>query len=129
MSKTPKRKKNKVLKIVRKNNIWVTVVLCVIVATASGVFLTAFSSAFTTYIINSKILDEYDAVEYMAKIYDLNNVEDGENVYSVLNEEGRTYFISDKHGNIIYQNGENTTIYFLDIGAGHAVRVRHRFIS
>lgn len=108
MSKTPKRKKNKVLKIVRKNNIWVTVVLCVIVATASGVFLTAFSSAFTTYIINSKILDEYDAVEYMAKIYDLNNVEDGENVYSVLNEEGRTYFISDKHGNIIYQNGENT---------------------
>ena len=108
MSKTPKRKKNKVLKIVRKNNIWVTIVLCVIVAAASGVFLTAFSSAFTTYIINSKILDEYDAVEYMAKIYDLNNVEDGENVYSVLNEEGRTYFISDKHGNIIYQNGENT---------------------
>jgi len=108
MSKTPKRKKNKLFKIVKKNHIWVTIVFCVIIAVASGVFLTAFSSAFTTYIINSKILDEYDAVEYMAKIYDLNNVEDGENVYSVLNEEGRTYFIADKHGNIIYQNGENT---------------------
>ena len=108
MANTPKRKKNKVLKTVRKNHIWVTIVLCLIIAVATGIFISLFSSSFTTYIINSKIMDEYEAVDYMAKIYDLNSDNNGASVYSLLNEEGRAYYITDSLGNIIYQNGEKT---------------------
>ena len=107
MSKTPKRKKNKVLKIVRKNNIWVTIVLCLIIAIVSDTFIAIFSSIIGTFVFNSKIGDEYDAVSYMAQIYDYSG-EDDDSIFEFLNKDGRSYFITDNHGKVIYRNGENT---------------------
>lgn len=108
MSKTPKRKKNKVLKIVTKNHIWVNIVLCLIIAFATVVFVSLFTDAFSDYILDTKFVDEYEKVEYMAKLYDLNADNNSENVYSLLSEEGREYFITDNLGKVIYQYGENT---------------------
>lgn len=108
MANTPKRKKNKVLKIVTKNHIWLTIVLCVIIAFYTALFVKLFSDVFSDYILNTKFMDEYEKVEYMSKLYDLNIDNNGENVYSLLNEEGRNYFISDNLGNVIYHHGEIT---------------------
>ena len=108
MANTPKRKKNIVLKIVTKNHIWLTIVLCVIIAFYTALFVKLFSDVFSDYILNTKFMDEYEKVEYMSKLYDLNIDNNGENVYSLLNEEGRNYFISDNLGNVIYHHGEIT---------------------
>ncbi|MCR5847455.1 MAG: GGDEF domain-containing phosphodiesterase [Lachnospiraceae bacterium] len=97
---------------------WGTIVFCIIMAIVSDVFISVFASFFITYIFDSKAADEYEAVSYMARMYDMSDAEKDGNVYSMLNEDGRTYFITDDDGNIIYQNGENTigtTNGFLEI--------------
>ena len=103
MSKTPKRKKNKVLKIVKKNHIWVTIALCLIIAIVSDTFIAIFSSTIGTFVFNSKIGDEYDAVSYMAQMYEFSS-EDDDSIFDFLNKDGRSYFITDNHGKVIYQN-------------------------
>ena len=108
MANTPKRKKNKVLKIVRKNHIWVTIALCLVIAIVSDVFIALFSGIMGSYVFNSKVGDEYEAVAYMAKLYNFSSDEETDSIFTILNEEGRNYFITDNHGNIIYQYGENT---------------------
>ena len=108
MAKNNKRKKNKILRKARRNYIWVTVLLCVIVAAVMNVAVWLFASSIYSFIVSSKISEEYDAVSYMAKIYDLSSAEERESTLSTLNKEGRTYFITDADGNVIYQNGSNT---------------------
>ena len=108
MAKNTKRKKNKILRKARRNYIWVTVLLCVIVAVVMIVAVGLFASSMYSFIVSSKISEEYDAVSYMAKIYDLSTDEERESSLSTLDKEGRTYFIQDSDGNIIYQNGPNT---------------------
>ena len=108
MANTPKRKKNKVLKIVRKNHIWVTIAICLVIALVSDAFIALFSTVIGEYLLNSKIGEEYEAVAYMAKLYDYSSNEETNNIFALLNEEGRSYYITDNHGNVIYQNGENT---------------------
>ena len=68
-----KNTKRKVIKKVRKVHIWPTLVLCLVIAVVVDGFFGFLLSAFTTYVVNSKIADEYEAVEYMAKIYDKNS--------------------------------------------------------
>ena len=105
---TPKRKKNKVLKIVRKNPIWITIALCIVIALVSDVIIALLSETIGMYVFNSKIGDEYEAVSYMAKMYDIGTDENGGDIYALLNEDGRSYFITDTHGNILYEHGSNT---------------------
>ena len=97
MSNTPKRKKNKVLKIVRKNPIWITVALCIVIALVSDVIIALLSETIGMYVFNSKIGDEYEAVSYMAKMYDIGTDENGGDIYALLNEDGRSYFITGRN--------------------------------
>ena len=108
MANTHKRKRNKILKTVRKNHIWVTIAICLVIALVSDAFIALFSGIIGTYVFNSQVGDEYEAVAYMAKMYDYSSDEEAENIFALLNEEGRSYFIADNHGNVIYQYGENT---------------------
>ena len=98
-------KKKKKYQRLRKNKVGVTLIICVLIALLSDVLITLFSSMLISYIIDSKFTEEYKAVAYMSKMYDA-AVDDG--VYDLLNKEGRTYYIADKHGTTIYKNGENT---------------------
>ena len=98
-------KKKKKYQRLRKNKIGLTLIMCVFIALISDFLITLFSSMLISYIVDSKFTEEYKAVSYMAKMYDAAS---DEGVYSLLNEEGRTYCISDMHGKTIYKNGENT---------------------
>ena len=98
-------KKKKKYQRLRKNKVGLTLIMCVFIALISDFLITLFSSMLISYIVDSKFTEEYKAVSYMAKMYDAAS---DEGVYSLLNEEGRTYCISDMHGKTIYKNGENT---------------------
>ena len=98
-------KKKKKYQRLRKNKIGLTLIMCVFIALISDFLITLFSSMLISYIVDFKFTEEYKAVSYMAKMYDAAS---DEGVYSLLNEEGRTYCISDMHGKTIYKNGENT---------------------
>ena len=106
MSKESRRQKSK-FRILKKNNIWFTIIICIVLAILSNAFMSFFVASIFSYYTKSKVSDEYKVISYMSKIYDVNSEEDG-NIYALLNEEGRTYFITDSHENIIYINGENT---------------------
>lgn len=98
-------KKKKKYQRLRKNKVGLTLIMCVFIALISDFLITLFSSMLISYIVDSKFTEEYKAVSYMSKMYDAAS---DEGVYSLLNEEGRTYCISDMHGKTIYKNGENT---------------------
>lgn len=98
-------KKKKKYQRLRKNKVGVTLIICVIIALISDVLISLFSSMLLSYIIDSKFTEEYKAISYMAKMYDASS---DNGVYSLLDKEGRTYYIADTHGNTIYKNGENT---------------------
>ena len=102
-----KKSKRKAINKVKKNPLWLTLLFCFVIALIVDVFIAFFASSFTTYIIESKIVGEYESVSYLAKLYD-KNTDENEDIFSALNEEGRDYYIADKHGKIIYQNGNNT---------------------
>ena len=76
-----KKRKNKNIKIAKKNHIWVTILLCLVIAVVSDASLFAFSSALATYIVDQKLVDEYESIEYLAKIYDKNT--SGEDVFDI----------------------------------------------
>ena len=68
------------------------------------VFCTEF---FLNYILNTKMLNEYDDIAYLAQLYEL-EVKDGNVDYEHINAEGHDYIIVDKSGKVLYENGENT---------------------
>ena len=55
MSNTPKRKKNKVLKIVKKNHIWVTIALCIVIAIVSDFFIGIITFTVGKYAFEAKM--------------------------------------------------------------------------
>ena len=67
-------------------------------------------SIIVNYIVDSKIGNEYSSLQYMTRIYgaadDLNEHDD---VYKLLDAEGRDYYIFDRNGGIVYSHGENTS--------------------
>lgn len=98
----------KKLKKVKKSG-WIGSVIAFFVFTilfAIGLVLGAL--ALGTYVLESKISTEYEAIEYMAGIYEKGLKSGDDRVFDFLDEEGRAYIIRDKDGNVIHQNGENT---------------------
>ena len=102
MSKNKKSKRKRL----GSHRIWITLLFCLIVAIIANIFIIFFASSFATYMMNTKVLDQYEAASYMAKLYE--NSEDEESAVELLKEDDRTFFITDKHGDILYQYGENT---------------------
>ena len=98
-------KKKKKYQKLRKNRVGLTLIICVFIAILSDGLITAFASMLVSYIVDSKFTEEYKAISYMSKMYEASS-DDG--IFDLLNKEGRTYYIADTHGNVIYKNGENT---------------------
>ncbi|MBQ9200137.1 MAG: EAL domain-containing protein [Lachnospiraceae bacterium] len=105
-TKKKNRKKEKSFKKIKRNRSWVSILVFLIALLIIGVLGYAFVEVFFQYAVETKATAEYNTIKYMARVYDTYG--DEEETYSLLNKEGRDYFIKDKDGNIIYQNGENT---------------------
>ncbi|MCR5141752.1 MAG: EAL domain-containing protein [Ruminococcus sp.] len=92
----------------RKNRIWISVLMYFIVIAFAVVFLAVFVSAFMIFAIKGKIASEHDTDQLLAKQYVREIKTETRNPYNVIDEAGRDYFIRDKNGTVIYLKGRNT---------------------
>ena len=100
-------KKEKSLRRIKKNHAWVSMLLFFLVTICTVGILAFLLDSFVYYVMDAKILDEYESIEYMAKLYDTAS-ESNDGIYNLLNEEGRSYLILDDQNRILYQHGKNT---------------------
>ena len=76
-----------------------TAVLCV------GLFFGI--NFFTDYLLSTKMLSEYDDIDYLARMYEIGK-SNGNINYDLMDADGHSYIIVDKNGKVLYSNGENT---------------------
>lgn len=102
------RRSRKIRKI-RKSHAWVAVLLFLIVHALAGSLIVAFVEIFAEFLIHTKSESELADISYMARIYDMaaetGNTDD---IYKLLDESDRNYFVRDNEGNIIHEFGKNT---------------------
>ena len=102
-----KNDKLKKIKKLKKSHIPRTIIFCVIMALVADVLISLFCSVFISYVFNRKISEEYQKISYMASMYENDKSDDG-SIFDLLQQEGRTFFITDSDGNTVYQYGDNT---------------------
>ena len=102
-----KNDKLKKIKKLKKSHIPRTIIFCVIMALVADVLISLFCSVFISYVFNRKISEEYQTISYMASMYENDKSDDG-SIFDLLQQEGRTFFITDSDGNTVYQYGDNT---------------------
>ena len=100
-------KRKKSFRKLKKNRSWVTILFFLIVSIVASALFMVYVESFMFYAIETKIGAEYKSIAYMARLYEENYM-DGNNVFNLLNAEGRDYYITDDKGKLIYQKGENT---------------------
>ena len=101
-----KNKKQKRFNKIKKHSVFGSLLLLCIVMLLINLTMLLFGESLAYYLIESRLVSEYDTVAYMARLYESES--DKENALKFLDTEGRTYIIKDKDGKILHQNGENT---------------------
>ena len=92
----------------KKGNIWITLVCFIIATFLTIVFVSLFISAFLSYVADSKMTGEYNAVAQMANTYEKAQKAGLDEPGLLVENEYRDFFVKDANGNIVYQQGENT---------------------
>ncbi|MCR4738708.1 MAG: EAL domain-containing protein [Lachnospiraceae bacterium] len=90
------------IKELKKNRSWLFVVIYTVISLAAIAAIGFFVYYMTDYMAKSELKAEYDAIKYMASIYE--TPEDEE----LLIKSGRDYILTDNGGEVISQNGEDT---------------------
>ncbi|MBR1861600.1 MAG: EAL domain-containing protein [Lachnospiraceae bacterium] len=80
----------------------VFIVMSVLLTAAMGVA----SSAFMSYIAETKFSGEYDAAEHMVYVYDNPGSMSRDEVYEFFDGTDRPYYIKDAGGNVIHSHGD-----------------------
>ena len=92
----------------RKNRVWVSVLMYFVIAAFALVFLAVFASSFLIFAVKGKIASEHDTDQLLAKQYVREIKTETRNPYNVIDEAGRDYFIRDKDGKVLYLKGRNS---------------------
>ena len=92
-------------KKLKKTRIWGQLILFILFLVAGGGILEFSFSVFKTYVLESKLENDYENIKVMASMYE--NAQD-EDVYDYLDSMGMDYVILDKSGSVIHQTGEDT---------------------
>lgn len=101
--------KQKRIRKLKKNHSWLFLIVFVLLTTVIAALLVAFLEAMVDYVVESKISGEYESVTYMADLYNNKAMfSDEKALYSLLDTEGRDYFIKDSNGNVLHSKGKNT---------------------
>lgn len=105
-TRNTKKKQNKLYRKVRNGSSWGTVLLCLfltILFIGLVVFLAGF---FMQYILETKIAESYSEVEISSRIYEAG--EGSDDVMRYLEKVSTDFIVTDKQGNVIFRNGNNT---------------------
>ncbi|MCR5654635.1 MAG: GGDEF domain-containing phosphodiesterase, partial [Lachnospiraceae bacterium] len=94
------------IKKIKKTNFLGILLAFVLLSVIQIGFVILFIRVFVDYVVNFKLEDRYNTIQYMADLYDANP--DDETIYATLDTSGIDYLITDEDGNIVHQTGENT---------------------
>lgn len=95
------RKKRKIRRV-RKNHTWLSMILFVIGMLGVGVIV-MFSAEFSLYyMLEAKLMAEYDAISQMAAMY---SQVSGEEAGEVLDSAGRDYLLRNEAGETLFEKG------------------------
>lgn len=104
---TMARKNNKVkqFKVIKRNRIWITIILFTILllVTMAGVLIVLETAM--SYSIRSKITTEREYAVFLAEIYEKGKAS-GEDASGILALSGRDFFVVDGKENVIFGQGE-----------------------
>lgn len=101
--------KEKIIRRVKKNHTWLSLISFIMTTAFSFLLVIAFLVLLGDYLARAKLSSEYEAISYMAKIYESTGDEIPEaSIYKTLDEEGHSYYIKDSDGKVIHQNGPIT---------------------
>ncbi len=98
------RKKYKI----KGSRMWVSILIVFLLASLAVLLGYIVYNVFLGYVEDAKITEECRAVQRMAQLYDEGATLPEDQLYALLNSQGKEFFIRDKQGNVIYSNGENT---------------------
>ncbi|MBR4515628.1 MAG: EAL domain-containing protein [Lachnospiraceae bacterium] len=98
-----KKSNEKQLRELKKNHIWVPLVMFILVCGIVGWMSYFFVQSMIAITIDSKLATEQNMVAYMARLY---GTDGGSTKYIDLN--GRNYIVLDKSGDITASKGKNT---------------------
>ncbi len=99
-------KKEVDLRRLTKNNSWVGFVVFLVFTIVITLLMLTAASAFLSYIIETKMRDEYDSLRSMIKIYDEGAPKNDAEIFGVLDSKKIPYYILDENGNVVHSYGE-----------------------
>ena len=103
------KEKKKLSRKIKKGHAWISLVAFFLLSVLATAILLAIIEAFSSYMVGSKLDSEYEAIRGMAVLYDKSEaLGEADHIYDLINAEGRTYYITDAKGAVLYQNGEIT---------------------
>ncbi|MBR1472056.1 MAG: EAL domain-containing protein [Lachnospiraceae bacterium] len=109
-------RKEKGYRKLRRSKLGSVLVIYLIVSLCFNAFLAFLAHMFLQYVLEARIYSEYQAVSYMARMYE--HKDSVEDIYALLDAEGRDYFIADRDWRIYHQSGKE-----LSSGMGGQLRL------
>ena len=113
-------RKNKRFNSIKKNHLWVWIVVFAVMLIAACFAMTFFLTSLLQYGISSKVSDEFDHISDMAAIYERGLLSDT-NTTELMDGLGRDYMITDEGGEIVYSHGGNTCGDYTGSVSGHEI--------
>ena len=98
--------KKQIYKEIKRKRIVGPIIFFMLMTAALGVGVYYVVKYFLEYTLDNKMTTEYENAGNMAEIYDAGS--EGREAFKHLDKFGRSIFITDKHGKIVMQKGENT---------------------
>ena len=100
-----KKKRKKYLKL-RKNGIWHSLVMFLIVSAVAALLLAVFIVSVLYFSVDKGITSEYETAWKMAELY--RNVTDERDRYLSFDIMDTDYYITDSEGRVVHSKGKNT---------------------
>lgn len=98
--------KEKIIRRIKKNHTWLSMISFLTITAFSFMIVMIFIILLSDYLMRSKLTSEYEAISYMAKIYEKSGHDISEEaLFKTLDNEGRPYRIKTSDGAIIHENG------------------------
>ena len=104
-----KSKNTRKIEKIKKKHGWLAIIIYLLTCVVATMLLSYFVYSLFYYLLQEKLLSEYEAVSYMERLYEGSLEEDYEgDISAILGADGREYIIRDAEGNLLNGNEDNT---------------------
>ena len=104
-----KSKNTRKIEKIKKKHGWLAIIAYLLTCVVATMLLSYFVYSLFYYLLQEKLLSEYEAVSYMERLYENSLEEDYEgDIFSILDADGREYIIRDEDGKLLIGDEDNT---------------------